>query len=257
MTEDELRSFFAKQKVKATISHYLSVKRVIYYATIGEDHLPAILFIHGSTGSMTIYKDYFSDHELLKRFSIYAVDRPGYGLTIGRPEVSIQRQAQMLLPLAQSIHRVHQPLIIVADTYGAVIACRLTMEHQHVVQGLVLINPIVGPGSQKTNPLASFVSNTFLKNLVSKENLSSIEEKKFLAGDLKKMSTLWNKITVPVSCLIVKHSADANLTTGGISTLLSNCSNLDIHFLRARRSTVLSNCHNEILNKILQFYQML
>ena len=89
MTEQELRQFFERNNINASISHYDAQSRRIYYAVIGDDHLPALLFIHGAPASMTIYKDFFRDEELLKRFAMYAVDRPGYGVTDGDPEPSI------------------------------------------------------------------------------------------------------------------------------------------------------------------------
>jgi pimeloyl-ACP methyl ester carboxylesterase len=96
MTEEELKGFFDKHSIKAVINHYSALKRTLYYAAIGEDHLPAILFVHGAPASMTIYKDFFADVELLKRFCMYAVDRAGFGVTDGRAEPSIKKQAEMI-----------------------------------------------------------------------------------------------------------------------------------------------------------------
>jgi pimeloyl-ACP methyl ester carboxylesterase len=146
MSESELEDFFRREQIRATVSHYESGKRTIYYAGIGEDHLPALLFIHGAPASMTIYKKFFKDPKLLGQFAIYAVDRPGYGVTAGQAVTSIKKQAEMIVPLAERIHRVHQPVILVAGSYGASIACRLVMDYPGMVQGLVLIAPALGPG---------------------------------------------------------------------------------------------------------------
>jgi len=177
MTEGELKGFFKKHGIKATISHYTAQKRTIYYVTIGEDHLPAILFIHGAPASMTIYKEYFTDEELLKRFSMCAVDRPGFGVTGGSAEPSIQKQAAAIFPLAERIHRVHQPLIIVAGSYGVSIACRLVMDHPAIIQGLNLVAPSLGPGLEKMYWIAPFMARGFLSKIVSREFQSAGIEK--------------------------------------------------------------------------------
>src|SRR5215208_3817246 len=164
MTEEQLYGFFQKNGVGATVSHYVANNRSVYYAVVGEDHLPALLFIHGAPASMTIYKDFFADEELLKRFSIYGVDRPGFGVSgAGNPEPSIQKQAEMIFPLAERIHRVHQPLIIIAGSYGVSIACRLVMDYPGSTQGLVLVAPSLGPGLEKMYWVTSLLEKTFLR----------------------------------------------------------------------------------------------
>jgi alpha-beta hydrolase superfamily lysophospholipase len=126
---------------------------------------------------MTIYKDYFTDGELLKRFSLYAVDRAGFGITNGNAEPSIKRQADMIFPLADRIHRVHQPLIVMAGSYGVPIACRLVIDYPKIIQGLVLVAPSLGPGLEKMYWITPLLTKGFLSKLVSKEYKSSSIEK--------------------------------------------------------------------------------
>lgn len=198
MSEDQLKGFFDRHGIDATISHYTAIKRRIYYATIGKDHLPAILCIHGAPASMTIYKDYFTDEELLKQFSMYAVDRPGFGVTGGNAEPSIKKQAEMIFPLAERIQRVHQPLIIMAGSYGVPIACRLVMDHPAIVQGLVLVAPSLGPGLERMYWITPLLTKGLLSKLVSKEYRSASIEKMHHQKELEKMLPLWNKIDIPV-----------------------------------------------------------
>jgi pimeloyl-ACP methyl ester carboxylesterase len=259
MTEDELKGFFDKHGIKATISHYTALKRTIFYATVGEDHLPALLFIHGAPASMTIYKDYFTDEELLKRFSMYAVDRPGFGVTNSNAEASIQKQAEMILRLAESIHRVHQPLIIMAGSYGVSVACRLVMDHPPgIIQGLILVAPSLGPGLEKMYWITPLMAKGFLSKLVSKEYRSASIEKMHHKKELEQMLPFWNKIEVPVFYLQSENDpvvypsnaefAKAHLTASPF---------LKIHFFKGRKHNIDSKHHIEIRNKILQLLKML
>lgn len=256
MTENELNEFFHRHNISATVNHYTALKRTIYYAAIGEDYLPAILFIHGSPASMIIYKNYFADEELLKQFSLYAVDRAGFGVTDGKPEPSIKKQAEMVVPLAERIHRVHQPLIIVADSYGASIACRLVMEHPQIVQSLVLISPLLAPGLERMFWMTSLLHNTFLNKFISKEYQSATEEKIYQKKELSKMIPLWNKIDIPVYYLQSEndrllYSSNADFA----KKHLVNCPTLQFYFFKGRTKDVHSKQHQLIRNKILEMYQ--
>jgi pimeloyl-ACP methyl ester carboxylesterase len=258
MTEDELKSFFERHTIKATINHYTAQKRTVYYAAIGEDHLPAILFIHGAPASMTIYKDYFTDEELLKRFAMYAVDRPGFGVTGGKAEPSIQKQAEIIFPLAERIHRVHQPLIIMAGSYGVSIACRLVMNNPRIIQGLILVAPSLGPGLEKMYWITPLIGKGFLNKLVSKEYRSASIEKLHHKKELEKMLPLWSKIDIPVFYLQsekdnVVYSSNAEFAKQHVV----NVPFLKIHLFKGRKHNIDSKHQLTIRNKILELLKML
>jgi pimeloyl-ACP methyl ester carboxylesterase len=258
MKEDELKGFFDKHGIKAIISHYAAAKRKIFYATIGEDHLSAVLFIHGAPASMTIYKDYFTDEELLKRFSLYAVDRAGFGITNGNAEPSIKRQADMIFPLADRIHRVHQPLIVMAGSYGVPIACRLVIDYPKIIQGLVLVAPSLGPGLEKMYWITPLLTKGFLSKLVSKEYKSASIEKMHHKKELEKMLPLWRKIDVPVFYLQSQNDSVVYPSNADFAKHhLTNSPYLKIQFLKGRKHDIDSKYHLEIRNKILELFKML
>jgi pimeloyl-ACP methyl ester carboxylesterase len=258
MTEDELKRFFEGHGIKATVNHYTALKRKIFYATIGEDHLPAILFIHGAPASMTIYKDYFTDEELLKRFSMYAVDRPGFGVTAGNAEPSIKKQAEIIFPLAERIHRVHQPLIVMAGSYGVSIACRLVMDHPGTIKGLILVAPSLGPGLEKMYWITPLLAKGFLSKIISKEYKSASIEKLHHKKELEKMLPLWNKIDIPVFYL---QSEKDNVVYASNAEFakqhLKHTPLLKMHFFKGRKHNIDSKHHIEIRNKIIELFKLL
>jgi len=258
MTEGELKHFFDKHGIKATINHYTALKRRIYYATIGEDHLPAILFIHGAPASMTIYKDYFTDEELLKRFSMYAVDRAGFGVTAGHAEPSIQKQAEMIFPLAERIHRVHQPLLIMAGSYGVSIACRMVMDHPGFIKGMVLVAPSLGPGLETMYWVTPFLTRGILSKIVSKEYKVASIEKMHHKKELEKMIPLWNKIDIPIFYL---QSENDNIVYPSNAEFakqhLVACPFLKIRFFKGRKHNIDSKHHIEIRNKIIELAKLM
>jgi pimeloyl-ACP methyl ester carboxylesterase len=258
MTEDRLREFFRKQKIKARVDHYTAEGRQVGFAAIGADKLPALLFIHGAPASMTIYKDYFKDRELLKQFQLYAVDRPGYGISGEEPEPSLQKQAAMICPLAQRIHRVHQPLIIMAGSYGASVACRLAMDYPGLAQGLLLIAPSLGPGLEKMYWFTALLEKTPLKFLVSAESRSATEEKWIHKKELEQMLPLWSRINIPVFYL--QADKDPLIYTSNADFAkkhLVNSPMLRMYFYPHRKHDITSAEHAAIRNKILELYRLL
>jgi pimeloyl-ACP methyl ester carboxylesterase len=243
---------------QGNVNHYIAAKRRIYYATIGEDHLPAILFIHGAPASMTIYKDYFTDEELLEQVAMYAVDRPGFGVTNGNAEPAIQKQAEMIFPLAERIHRVHQPLIIMAGSYGVPIGCRLVIDHPKIVRGLLLVAPSLGPGLEKMYWITPLLAKGFLSKFVSREYKSASIEKMRHRKELQKMLPLWNKIDVPVFYLQSQNDSVVYPSNADFAKRhLIHSPYLKIQFFKGHKHNVDSKHHIEIRNKIVQLLKML
>ena len=51
----------------------------LHYATTGNDSLPTIFFVHGTPGSWDAFEKYLKDKELLHKFRLVSIDRPGFG----------------------------------------------------------------------------------------------------------------------------------------------------------------------------------
>ena len=50
----------------------------MHYAKTGNDTLPAIFFVHGSPGGWNEFERYMQDRELLSKYRIISIDRPGF-----------------------------------------------------------------------------------------------------------------------------------------------------------------------------------
>ena len=255
MSEEELKKFFDARGIRAAINHYDIERRLIYYALIGEDQLPALLFIHGAPASMKIYSDFFRHESLLRTFSIYAVDRPGYGLTNGKPVPSIKKQAALIAPLAERIHRVHQPLIVVGGSFGASIACRLVMDYAGLVQGLVLIAPSLSAELDKTFWITPLLQKTFLKNFIPSSYRSATEEKLRHKNELKKMRGLWSNIDIPVVYLQSRHDLIVSPANALFAQEeMKKAPFLETQFFPGWKHNILPAHSPAIINKIMELY---
>lgn len=189
---------------------------------------------------------------------MYAVDRAGYGVTGGKAEPSIPKQAEMICPLAERIHRVHQPLIIMAGSYGVSIACRLVMDHPNLIHGLVLVAPSLGPGLEKMYWITPLMTKGFISKIVSKEYQSAAIEKMHHKKELEKMLKLWHKIDIPVFYLqSEKDNVVYSSNAAFAKEHLVNVPFLNVHLFKGRKHNIDSKHFISIRNKIIQLLKML
>jgi pimeloyl-ACP methyl ester carboxylesterase len=259
MSDKELSGFFKKNNVPAAIRYYTAQGRQMRYASIGNDTLPTLLFIHGSPASLSIYNDYYKDPFFLHTFKMYAVDRPGYGYSgLGRPEPSIQKQAAMIRPVLDSLNKIRKPVIVMAGSYGTSVACRLIMDNPHLVDGLVLVAPSLAPGEETIYsvswPAAHPAVNWFVPRMLQSANAEKLAHKE----ELTKMVPYWKNIHIPV--MYLQGADDELIDTTNASFArkhLVNAPYLDIQFIKNQPHFIAFTARPLIKEKILQMYQML
>src|SRR5689334_7306694 len=79
ITDSKAYETFRKKKVPLQIFDTSIDKRRLHYVIAGEDSLPTLVFIHGSPGSWSAFTNYLTDPDLLKKFRLMSIDRPGFG----------------------------------------------------------------------------------------------------------------------------------------------------------------------------------
>jgi pimeloyl-ACP methyl ester carboxylesterase len=199
MDDRDLKRIFAERHLTPYVGYYSIDGRRIRYLSIGQDTSCTILFIHGAPSSLSYWRNYLMDSTLLSRSRLYAVDRPGYGYSgLGDPEPDIQKQAQLLKPLLDSLHSLHRPLVLVGASYGTSVACRLIMDNPGEVDGLVLCGPSLGPGLEKTFWFTPIIESPLLRWFIPRMFQSANTEKLAHKQQLENMLPLWGNIRIPV-----------------------------------------------------------
>ena len=258
-SDQKFRDFFSENKIAGIIKYDSSYGRKIRFLSIGNDSLPVLFFIHGSPSSSNLYTNYFKDSQLLKTFKMYAVDRPGYGFSgLGEPVLSVQKQAQMIKPVLQNIKSYNRPVIVMAESYGTSVACRLVMDNPGLINGLVLVGPSLAPGEEKIYWVSTFIKwpifNWFVPRIFQSANAEKLSHKK----QLDSMLSLWPAINIPVNYL--QGQKDQLIYTSNASfakTHLVNCPNLQITFFKNRPHFIARTEHKAIRQSILDMYAQL
>ena len=251
-----LKQIFAEQQINASIHYYNTHGRRMRYVAAGNDSLPALLFLHGSPGSISYYGRRYSDSSLNGRFKMYAVDRPGYGYSgLGDPEPSIQKQSEMIRPLLDSLNKARHPIIVVGSSYGASIACRLAMDHPELVDGLVLTGPAIAPGQETYFGITPFIEHWSVRWFIPRIFRSANTEKVHHKDELEKMLPYWKNIRVPVFYLQGAHDDIVDTTNAGFAReQLVNVPSLEIKFLDGRKHLLAQYEWPAIRNAILSVY---
>lgn len=255
-SDEQMNKIFTEQKIDAHIYYYTTHGRQLRYVAAGNDTLPTIQFLHGSPGSISYYSRRFRDDSLLGRFRFYAVDRPGYGYSgFGDPEPSIQKQAEMIRPILDSLHRSRHPVIIVGSSYGASIACRIAMDHPELVDGLVLTGPAIAPGRETyfgiTPVIEHWSLRWFIPRIIRSPNTEKVHHKK----ELEKMLPYWKNIRVPVYYLQGSDDDIVDTSNAGFAReQLVNVPSLEIKFLPNRAHRLAQFEWGAIREAILNIY---
>ena len=258
MDDAGLKQYFAQKHQQVNIGYYNTQGRTIRYAWAGTDTGATLFFIHGAPSSLSYFRDYMTDRQLLQHATMYAVDRPGYGYSgLAKPIPYIQQQAQMIKPVIDSLHKVHRPVILVAASFGTAIACRLAMDNPGLVDGIVLIAPAIAPGEERVFWFSKAVETPLLNWTVPRMLQSANTEKLHHKEELQKMLPLWKNIRVPV---IYMQGADDELvyTTNAAfaKQQLVNAPSVEINMIKNRGHLIAFKERPFVTGKILQMIGM-
>lgn len=257
-SDEELQQIFAERNINGKISYYTTHGRTLRYTSAGHDSLPVLLMLHGSPGSISYYSGRFADSVIKKTFRVYAVDRPGYGYSgFGNPEPSIQKQAEMIRPILDSLNKTTHPVIVMGGSYGAAVACRLAMDYPELVDGLVLTGPALGPGKEVyfwfTNIIEHWSIRWFIPRLFRSANTEKVHHK----AELEKMLPRWKDIRVPVVYMQGENDDIVDTSNAGFARQqLVNAPYLDIRFIRNRTHRLAQFEWPAIRESIMKVYDM-
>lgn len=213
MSPKEIDHFFAERGKQAIQEHYTVKDRTIHFVQAGDTTKPAVIFVHGSPGSLSAFIDFLTDSVLLENALLITTDRPGFGYsTFGVAEPSMQKQAALLKPLLERYSK-NRPVILVGHSLGGPIVARMAMDYPELVDGLVLVAASIDPELEPNEtwfraPLAT----PFLSWLLPASLRASNEEIYHAKPELYKMLPLWKEIRCPV--IVVQGEKDTLVPPG-------------------------------------------
>jgi pimeloyl-ACP methyl ester carboxylesterase len=120
----------------------------LHYVKTGDDTLPTLFFVHGSPGGWIRFEEYLKDKDLLKKFRMISVDRPGYGYSQYGDVQTLQEQSDILSMLIKSMQN-GKPWFAAGRSYGGPMITKLAIDNPGFFSGLVLIAAALDPSAEK------------------------------------------------------------------------------------------------------------
>ena len=179
----------------------------LHYAKTGNDTLPILFFVHGSPGSWMKFEEYLRDKDLLNKFRMISVDRPGFGYSDFGNVKSLEEQSRIISALLVKVKN-EKPIYAIGRSYGGPMIVKLAIDNPGTFSGLVLLASALDPDAEKPEKWRPLLFNSPLNFLIPGAWRPSNEELWYLKTELKELVRHYSQITCAVSIL---HGDDDGL----------------------------------------------
>ena len=169
----------------------------IHYVKTGSDTLPTLFFVHGSPGSWNAFERYLSDKDLLSKYRMISIDRPGFGYSDFGEAKDLQTQSELMSPVIHLLTN-QKPMYIIGHSLGGPMAVKLDADNPGVFSGMILLAGSVDPAEEKPEKWRPWLIKTPLELLVPGAMAPSNRELWYLKKDLVALKDDFGKVTSPV-----------------------------------------------------------
>ena len=169
----------------------------MHYAKTGNDSFPTLFFLHGSPGSWDAFSQYLKDKDLLAKYRMISIDRPGFGDSEFGKAKDLEEQSKLISPFLTFFNN-HKPVYVIGHSLGGPMAVRLVADNPDYFSGMVLLAGSVDPAEEEPEKWRPVLYKSPLKFLVPGAFRPSNQELWYLKKDLKILKNDFSKITCPV-----------------------------------------------------------
>lgn len=168
----------------------------IHYARTGNDNVPTLFFVHGTPGSWKSYEKFLQDKDLLSKYRLIAVDRPGFGYSQFGDARNLEEQSKIISQLIKSLNN-GQPVYLIGASFGGPVVTRLAIDNPEKFSGILLLAPALDPAAEVYYFWRPLFFKTALKYLVPGVWKANNEELWYLMKDLEIMAPLLRIVDCP------------------------------------------------------------
>lgn len=197
MSDSEAKNKFSKNGIALTTEYIKIDGFEMHYAKTGNDTLPTLFFVHGSPGGWNAFERYMQDKDLLAKFRMIAIDRPGFGYSEFGKAKNLEEQSDLITPVVKSFQN-GKPMYAVGHSLGGPMIAKLQMDNENLFTGLIFLAASNDPNEEKPERWRFLVKGSPLKFFLPGAFRPSNTELVYLKTDLKYMDKEWEKITCPV-----------------------------------------------------------
>jgi len=181
--DDKAKKDFAAAGVALSTETVEGANGSMHYAKTGNDTLPTIVFVHGSPGSWNAFAQYMRDKDLLKKYRMISIDRPGFGYSDFGEAQHLEDQSALISPLFK-LWANGKPIYLVGHSLGGPMIIQLNADNPGLFDGLVLLAGSVDPGEEKKELWRYILDAGALRYLVPGAMRPSNTELKYFKKDV-------------------------------------------------------------------------
>jgi pimeloyl-ACP methyl ester carboxylesterase len=253
-SDTEEKKEFAKSNVTLRTESLKTKDWQVHYAITGEDSLPTLFFIHGSPGNWNAFAEYMKDSQLLKKFRMVSIDRPGFGYSNFGEGQHLDVQSDRISPIFKKLDN-HKPMFLAGHSLGGPLVIKLGADNPGQFSGLVIIAGSIDPGEEEPEKWRPWIFNTSLNYFVPGALRPANEELWYLKKDLVYLEKDFRKITCPV--FFIHGMQDTWVPPGNVQygkKLLVNASLIDITMIPGANHFIPWTKFSEIRSVLLKLY---
>ena len=213
ISDSQAKEKFSKNNVTLATESIKVDGFTMHYAKTGNDSLPTLFFVHGSPGGWNAFERYMQDKDLLHKFRMIAVDRPGFGYSQFGDAKDLEEQSRLISPLVKSFQN-GKPMYAVGHSLGGPMIVKLQIDTENLFTGLVFLAASNDPDEEKPERWRYVLKETPFNYFLPGAFRPSNKELVYLKKDLKYLDKEWEKITCPV--WIIHGDKDTFVPVGNV-----------------------------------------
>lgn len=254
VSDNTAREKFSKNNVELFTETVVINGFKLHYAKTGHDTLPTLFFVHGSPGSWNAFEKYMRDKDLLKKYRMVSIDRPGFGFSQFGDAKNLDDQSALISPLVKILQN-GKAIYGIGHSLGGPMVAKLQMDNENLFNGLVLLAASVDPKKEDPEHWRFILKNSLLQYLLPGAFRPSNKELVFLKKDLWETDKEWYKISCPVWILHGdKDSFVPVSNTDYAKRKLTNARSVEVKILIGARHFIPWEQYDEIKELLLQLH---
>lgn len=197
----QLQRFVRKNHQEVVVKYYHVGNYHLRMAVFGDTTKPKLLMVHGSPGSLSEYDSYFTHPELMKKYCMVAIDRPGYGFSkFGKVDTSILRQSKAVYAAFQ-FRFPQDSFSIIGNSFGGPVAATVAALGKGKVKHLFLVASAIAPGRERIYSISKYIDQPQLKPFFPQIIQMPNDEKLSHERSLMTIAPLLAQVTAPITML--------------------------------------------------------
>ncbi len=174
-SEKEVLAGFEKDGIELPVFSTVDTSPGKIRLVRGGQGVAPLVFIHGSPGDWTAFSDFLRNKNIADNFSVFFVDRPGFGESNpGEAVASLEEQARRIT-YALKAQEVRANLILIGHSLGGPVAARIAADNPKLIKGLILVAPSMDPELEKIQWFNKLAQTHFFSGYCRRVGLQAIE----------------------------------------------------------------------------------